>query len=72
MTDQAPLQSAKSIGQKRRGPKRIDQAIGFLRRELAHGEVPAALLEEKAKASGLSLRTLDRAAKISSSVNRSG
>jgi len=59
--DHAPSQSAKSIGKERRGPKRIDQAITFLRRELADGEVAAALLEEKAKASGLSLRTLDRA-----------
>ncbi len=61
MTDQAPPESAKSIGKKRRGPKRIDQAIAFLRRELADGEVAATRLEEKAKANGISLRTLDRA-----------
>ena len=46
--DQATLQSAKSIGKKRRGPKRIDQAIAFLRRELADGEVAVTFLEEKA------------------------
>ncbi len=72
-TDQAPLQSAKSVGQKRRGVKRIDQAIAFLRRELADGEVAAALLEEKAKASGLSLRTLDRArARLNIRCRRTG
>jgi hypothetical protein len=57
--DQAPPQSAKSIGRVRRG--RIDKAIAFLRRELANGEVAATRLEEKAMASGISLRTLDRA-----------
>jgi hypothetical protein len=61
MTDQAPPQSVKSIGQKRKQLKRVEQAINFLRRELADGEVAAARLEEKAKASGISLRTLDRA-----------
>jgi hypothetical protein len=59
--DRAAPHSVKSIGQKRQQPKRIDQAIAFLRRELADGEVAAARLEEKAKASGMSLRTLDRA-----------
>jgi hypothetical protein len=59
--EQPPPQSAKSIGKKRGGPKRIDQAVAFLRRELADGEVAATLLEEKAKASGISPRTLDRA-----------
>jgi hypothetical protein len=58
---QAPQQSAQSIGQKRTGLKRIDQAIAFLRRELADGEVAATHLEEKAKANGISPRTLDRA-----------
>jgi hypothetical protein len=60
-TDQAPSESAKPIGQKRRGPKQIDQAIIFLRRELADGEVAATRLEGRAKASGISARTLDRA-----------
>jgi hypothetical protein len=46
---------------KRKQPQRIDQAIAFLRRELADGEVAATRLEENAKASGISLRTLDRA-----------
>jgi len=59
--DRAAPHSVKSIGQKRKEPKRIDQAIAFLRRELADGEVAATDLEEKAKASGISLRTLDRA-----------
>jgi hypothetical protein len=59
--DQPQPQSAKSIGPKGRGLKRIDQAIAFLRRELADGEVAATCLEKKAKASGVSLRTLDRA-----------
>ena len=60
-TDQAPPQSVKSIGLKRNRPKQIDQAIAFLRRELANGEVAATRLEEKAKANGISPRTLDRA-----------
>lgn len=60
-TNEAPPPSRKFIVQKRKQPKRIDQAIAFLRRELADGEVAAALLEERAKASGISLRTLDRA-----------
>jgi hypothetical protein len=59
--DQPPPQSAKSIGKRRTGLKRIDEAMAFLRRELADGEVAATLLEEKAKASGISPRTLDRA-----------
>ncbi len=59
--DQAPPGSVKPIALKRTQPKQIDQAMAFLRRELANGEVAAALLEEKAKASGISLRTLDRA-----------
>jgi hypothetical protein len=71
--DQAPSESAKPIGQKRRGPKRIDQAIDFLRHELANGEVAAALLEGRAKASGLSLRTLDRArAQLNVTCRRTG
>jgi hypothetical protein len=57
--DQAPPKSAKSIGRVRTG--RMDQAIAFLRRELANGEVAATRREEKAKASGISSRTLDRA-----------
>ncbi len=59
--DRTAPHSVKSIGQKRKQPKRIDQAIAFLRRELADGEVAATRLEEKAKASDISLRTLDRA-----------
>jgi hypothetical protein len=35
--------------------------VAFLGRELADGEVAATHLEERAKASGISLRTLDRA-----------
>jgi hypothetical protein len=71
--DQPPPQSAKSIGEMRRGLNRIDHAIAFLRRELADGEVAAALLEEKAKASGLSLRTLDRArARLNVTCRRTG
>src|SRR5262249_4161597 len=57
LNDQAAPQRAK----RRRGPKRIDEALTFLRRELADGEVAATRLEEKAKASGISPRTLDRA-----------
>jgi hypothetical protein len=59
--DQPPPRSAKSIGKKRGGPKRIDLAIAFLRRELADGEVAATFLEDRAKAIGISTRTLDRA-----------
>jgi hypothetical protein len=59
--DRAPPESVKSIGHKLRELKRIDQAIAFLRLELANGEVAATRLEEKAKAAGISLRTLDRA-----------
>jgi hypothetical protein len=59
--DRAAPHSVKSIGQKRKQPKRIDQATAFLRRELADGEVAATRLEAKAKAGGISLRTLDRA-----------
>jgi hypothetical protein len=71
--DQPPPQSAKSIGKRRTGLKRIDEAIAFLRRELADGEVAATLLEEKAKASGISLRTLDRArAKLKVISRRTG
>jgi hypothetical protein len=40
--------------------KPIDKAVAFLRRELADGEVETVLIEEDAKASGISLRTLDR------------
>jgi hypothetical protein len=58
-TDQAPPPSAKSIGKKRTGLKRIDHAIAFLRRELADG--------------GLSLRTLDRArAQLNVACRRTG
>jgi hypothetical protein len=60
-TDQTAPQPAKSIGQTRKQPNRIDEAIGFLRRELANGEVVASRLEMKARASGISPRTLDRA-----------
>ncbi len=73
MTDHAPSRSAKSIGKERSRPKRIDQAIAFLLRELANGEVAAGLLEERAKASGLSLRTLDRArARLNITCRRTG
>jgi hypothetical protein len=59
--DRAAPHSVKSIGKRRGGTRRIDQAMAFLRRELADGEVAATLLEERAKATGISLRTLDRA-----------
>ncbi len=59
--DRAPRRTAERIGQNRKHPKRIDQAIAFLRNELAEGEVAATRLEEKAIASGISSRTLDRA-----------
>src|SRR6266446_879426 len=39
--DQTLRQSVKSIDQKRKQPKQIDQALAFLRRELADGEVAA-------------------------------
>jgi hypothetical protein len=61
IADQTAPHSVKSIGQKRKQPKRMDQAIAFLCRELADREVAATRLEEKAKASGISPRTLDRA-----------
>jgi len=61
VTNQPLPQNAEPIGPKRKRPKRIDQAIAFLRRELADGEVAATLLEKKANASGISPRTLDRA-----------
>ena len=71
--DQALPQSVKSIGRKRKQPKQIDRALAFLRRELADGQVAAALLEERAKASGLSLRTLDRArARLNITCRRTG
>jgi hypothetical protein len=71
--DHALPQSVKSIGQKRKQLKQIDRAIAFLRRELADGEVAAALLEERAKANGLSLRTLDRArARLNITCRRTG
>jgi hypothetical protein len=41
--------------------KQIDKAVAFLRRELGHGEVEAAVLEMDAKDDGIALRTLDRA-----------
>jgi hypothetical protein len=70
-TDQAPPQSVKSIGRARRG--QMDQAITFLRRELANGEVAATRLEEKAKANGISPRTLDRArARLNVTCRRTG
>jgi hypothetical protein len=59
--DQMRWQTAEPIGPKGKRPKQIDRAITFLRRELADREVAAARLEEKAKASGISPRTLDRA-----------
>jgi hypothetical protein len=40
------------------GLKPIDQAEAFLRRELANGEVAAAVIEEYARDDGISLRTL--------------
>jgi hypothetical protein len=43
------------------GTNQIDRAVTFLRRELADGEVEAVVLETNAKASGIALRTLDRA-----------
>jgi hypothetical protein len=66
-------QNAEPIGPDGKRPRRIDQAIAFLRRELADGEVAAALLEEKAKASNLSPRTLDRAhARLNVTCRRTG
>jgi hypothetical protein len=59
--DQMPPQTAELIGPKGKQPKQIDRAMTFLRRELADREVGAARLEEKANASGISSRTLDRA-----------
>lgn len=59
--DQEPLPSERPISPKRKQTKQIDRAIAFLRRELADGEVAASLLEENAKANGISTRTLDRA-----------
>ena len=41
--------------------KPIFRAEAFLRRELANGEVAAAVIEQYAKDDGISLRTLDRA-----------
>jgi hypothetical protein len=43
------------------GLKPIDNAEAFLRRELANGEVAAAVIEQYARDDGISLRTLDRA-----------
>jgi hypothetical protein len=59
--DRAPAQIARPFVPRRGQPKQIERALAFLRCELADGEVAATLLEEKAKASGISLRTLDRA-----------
>jgi hypothetical protein len=41
--------------------KPIDTAEAFLRRELANGQVEAAVIEQYARDDGISLRTLDRA-----------
>ncbi len=71
--DRVPAQIARPFVPRRGQPKQIDRAVAFLRRELANGEVAAALLEEKAKASGLSLRTLDRArARLNVTCRRTG
>ncbi len=71
--DRAPTQIGRPFLPKRGQPKQIDRAVAFLRRELANGEVAAALLEEKAKASGHSLRTLDRArARLNVMYRRTG
>jgi hypothetical protein len=43
------------------GLKPIDKAEALLRRELANGEVPAAVIEQYARDDGISPRTLDRA-----------
>jgi hypothetical protein len=43
------------------GLKPIDKAEAFLRRELANGEVAAAVIEQYARDDGISPRTLDRA-----------
>jgi hypothetical protein len=59
--DRAPAQFARPFVPRRGQLKQIDRAVAFLRRELADGEVAATRREEKAKASGISLRTLDRA-----------
>ncbi len=59
--DRAPAQVARPFVLRRGQPKQIDQAMAFLSRELAGGEAAAALLEDRAKATGISTRTLDRA-----------
>jgi hypothetical protein len=43
------------------GLKPIDKAVAFLWRELANGEVAAAVIEQYARDDGISPRTLDRA-----------
>jgi hypothetical protein len=71
--DRAPAQIARPFVPRRGQPKQIDRAVAFLRRELASGEVAAVRLEEKAKAGGISLRTLDRArARLKVTSRRTG
>lgn len=71
--DQGASRGAMSIGQLRRGPKRIDQAMAFLRRELADAEIAAKLLEDRGRAIGISPRTLDRArARLNVRCRRTG
>ena len=50
--------------------KQIEQAEAFLRRELADGEVEALIVEEKAKAEGIGIRTLARARALLKVVSR--
>ena len=68
--EEFPLDTAEPITRRPRAQSRLAKnerakadrpSHSFLLRELANGEVAAALFEERAKASGLSLRTLDRA-----------
>src|SRR5262249_19077336 len=72
-TYQATPQPVKSLGKTRKQQNRLDEALAFLRRELANGEVAATRLEEKAKVSGISTRTLDRArARLNIRCRRTG
>lgn len=47
--------------QVRRGSRRLEVAVAFLKRELAAGPTPARVIYERAARAGLSERTIDRA-----------